>query len=381
MDVELKGVLDGISSTVQGFSGRLAAMQSQVDAIDSKTQHRHVNDGAPDTVGGHFTSSEQYAAAKAAGFGRKSIRIDLPGGMFPLERKATTITGATLGGATSGVLAQQRLPGVVGQPTIALRIRDIMRVVPQTTGNSFDYVYQSTRTNAASPQVEGLAKAQSDLDWKSASGLVRTISHYVKCSRQSLDDVPWLRSAIDGELLYGVKCKEEAEILSGDGTGVHLNGIFSQAAAFNPAVLSPSLGWSRLDILRYAKLQARQVGLATNPPSACILNPADLAEIEVTKDGFGRYLVGDAITGVMVSTVWGLPVVESDSIEAGTFLLGAFATAAVLIDRMQATVEISFSNEDDFVCNRCTLLGESRIGLAVTKPTAFIKGNFTSSPA
>jgi len=160
-----------------------------------------------------------------------------------------------------------------------------------------------------------------------------------------------------------------------------LNGLITQATAFSTAYLSATLGWTRLDILRYAKLQARLAGLATYPPNAFVLHPTDMAEIELTKDEQGGYIVGDPKMGTAVTTVWGLPVVESDSITAGTFLTGAFNTAARLIDRQQATVEIAYQNDTDFVSNLATILCEERIGLAVMKATAFITGSFTTSPA
>ena len=121
--------------------------------------------------------------------------------------------------------------------------------------------------------------------------------------------------------------------------------------------------------------------MATYPPDAFILNPTDLAHLETTKDSYGRYMIGDPQTGAQVKFIWDLPVVESDSITSGTFLVGAFSTAATLVDRLQAMVDIAYQNEDDFVNNRVALLCEERIGLAVQKPTAFITGSFNTSPA
>jgi HK97 family phage major capsid protein len=322
----------------------------------------------------------EYIEAKGNDFVfKKPVHIALKSSAFPLERK--DVTNATLGTATSGVLVQQRLPGVVGMPHQALRIRDVMNVVPQVTGNSFDYVYQDTRTNAASPQVEGNAKAESNLKWSSASGSIRTIAHFVDVSRQALNDIPWLRGQVDGELTYGLKVKEEAEILSGDDTGEHLPGVITKATAFDTAYLSATAGWTRLDILRYAKLQARLAGLATYAPSAFVLNPTDLAEIELTKDGEGRYVVGDPKTGVEVTYIWGLPTVESDSIAAGTFLVGAFRNAADLVDRQAVSIEISYEHGTNFTSNMATILCEERVGLAIKKATAFISGSFSTSPA
>lgn len=369
---ETKTALDAIRAT-------MTTMQTQLDAVDAKTQQRHVAAPEYKSVGSRYIETPEFLQWKEDGFtGRRPIRMSLKSSLF--ERK-TNITETGLGSATSGVLVQQRIPGVVDMPMQALRIRDMMQVRPQSTGNSFDWVYLATQTNAASPQVEAVAKAQSYYNWQTASGAIRTIAHYVKVSRQSLDDVAFLRGKIDSELMYGLKIKEEDEILSGDGTGVHLNGFITQATAFDTNYLVAGDGWEYLDVLRYAKLQARLAGLANYAPSAYVLNPTDLAKIEASKDTTGRYVVGDPKTGAQMTMIWGLPVVESDSITAGTFLVGAFNTAAELIDRQQATIEIAYQNDTDFVANLATILCEERIGLAVTKATAFITGPFTTSPA
>lgn len=392
LDTELKTALDSITGETKAAFTDLKAkydaletqhkeLQRQTDAIDAKSQQRHVASVGTKSLGQLITESPEYAAAKESGFmgGRKSISIALKSGAFPLERK-TDITETALGAGTSGVLMPQRIPGVAGMARQALRIRDVMNVIPQALGNSFDYVYQDTRTNATSPQVEGSAKAQGYLKWSSAIGSIRPLAEYVRVSRQALDDLPWMRNTIDSELIYALKVKEEAEILSGDGSGIHLNGIINQATAFDTTLMIAADGWQRLDVLRYAKLQVRLAGLATYAPSAFILNPTDLAKLELTKDSYGHYIIGDPRTGVEVNMIWNLPVVESDSIVAGTFLVGAFDTAADLIDRMSVTVEISFEDADNFTRNMATILCEERVGLAVKVATAFVHGSFSTSP-
>lgn len=374
VQTETKTALDAIRA-------QMTDMQTQLDAVDAKTQQKHIGGVEHKTLGQMVTESQEYADRKSNDFvGRKTINIELASGAFPLTTK-TDILESTIGTATTGVMPLQRLPGIVTMPQQALRIRDIMNTVPMTTGSSFDFVYQSTQTNVASPQVEGSAKSQSYYAWLSTSGAVRDIAHYINVSKQSLSDIPWLRGQIDSELTYGLKVKEEAEVLSGDGTGVHLNGIITQATSFDTSLLVAAAGYTYLDVLRYAKLQARLAGLATYAPSAFVISPTDMAKIELTKDDQGVYVVGDPKTGTAIPYVWGLPVVESDSITTGTFLVGAFNTAAYLVDRQAVSIEISFEHDTNFTKNLATVLCEERIGLAVTKATAFITGSFTSSPA
>ena len=131
------------------------------------------------------------------------------------------------------------------------------------------------------------------------------------------------------------------------GTGVHLNGIITQATAFDdrdlqrglvaadrPAPERQTAGAPR----RPGNLQAERLRAA----------PDRYRAIELTKDCYGRYIVGQPLGPGTPMTLWNLPVVESDSITAGTFLVGAFDTAVTLIDRQEITVEISFEHAVQF---------------------------------
>lgn len=378
---ETKAAVENLATTVK-------SLQAQADALDLKFNLARMNHAGGDeqkSIADELFESEQYAEAKAADFmSRKRMVWGFKRSAF--GQKATVTTGNVGTGQTSsgttGVQMPQRLqmePIVL--PTQALRIRDVMNVIPMTTGNSFDYIREVTRATGASPQVEGSAKAESTMTFTAESGTIKTIAHFANVSRQALADIPWMRRTIDRQLIYGLKEKEEAEILSGDGTGEHLDGIITQATAYSPIILNAGDGYTFLDVLRDAKLQARLAGKATFAPNAFVLHPTDLAKLEILKTSDGIYIIGNPRGGTAVTLVWGLPVVESDSIVAGTFVIGAFDTGATLIDRMAVNVEISYEHNVNFTSNLATILCEERIGLAVTRPEAFITGSFQRSPA
>lgn len=376
-----------LAETKEAFAKILAQykeQQVQLDAIDSKVQafETRANPGGQQkSIGELFTGHADFIARKSQmemSLSGKPLAIDLHAG---LPQRDTKTTISAIGSQTTGIQPLARIQiAPVEMAMQALRIRDLMRVRQLTTGTAFDFVRQTTRTNAASPQTEAAAKAESTYGWTAYSDTVRTIPHYTNVSRQALDDIPWMRRTLDEELMYGLKLKEEDEILSGDGTGVHLNGLITQATAYSQTILAAAAGWTRLDVLRDAILQVRLAGLGTFAASGIVLHPTDMAYLETTKDSYGRYMIGDPRGGPGVTLTWGLPVVESDSITQGTFLVGAFATAAELIDRMAMTVAISFEHDTNFTKNIATILCEERIGLAVLRPTAFVTGSFSTSP-
>ena len=76
--------------------------------------------------------------------------------------------------------------------------------------------------------------------------------------------------------------------------------------------------------------------------------------------------------------MWGLPVAEADAMPAGSFLTGAFGLAAQIFDRMEADVMISTEDQDNFVRNMVTILGEERLALVVRRPAALIYGTLVA---
>jgi HK97 family phage major capsid protein len=183
-----------------------------------------------------------------------------------------------------------------------------------------------------------------------------------------------LQSYIDGRLRYGLAFKEEQQLLNGAGTGTDLNGVYTQATAFaagTSIVTTPT----KLDALLYAMLQGV---LAELPATGHVLNPIDWTNIRSTKDTQGRYIVGDP-NSTMDGSLWGLPVVATQAMTNGTFLTGAFQLGAQIFDRMDARVEISTEDSDNFRKNLVTILAEERLALAVYRPEAFIKGTFSTA--
>ena len=119
---------------------------------------------------------------------------------------------------------------------------------------------------------------------------------------------------------------------------------------------------------------------------AIIINPADLQTLLLTKDGangtVGQYLMGGPAYAPYGNgaygdylPIWGMKVVASSAVASGTAIVGAFkACASVVIKAGEGfRVEVSNSNEDDFVKNMITVRIEERILEAVRLPGGFAK--------
>ena len=119
---------------------------------------------------------------------------------------------------------------------------------------------------------------------------IGTIATWVPASRQVLDDITELSGFISSSLQYYVNLEEELQLLAGSGTNEDLHGLLTQAQAFNTTLLTPAAGWTRLDLIGRAIQQITRS--KEIPPSFVVLHPDDFWSIRLTKDGFGRYILG-----------------------------------------------------------------------------------------
>ena len=113
--------------------------------------------------------------------------------------------------------------------------------------------------------------------------------------------------------------------------------------------------------------------------TAIALNPVDWADIELTKDANGSYIWVNVQEGG-VQRLWKLPVVDSNAVPEGEFLVGAMNIAAQVFDREEAAVEVSTEDGDNFRTNMVTIRAEERLALAVYRPESFVHGEFEATP-
>lgn len=343
--------------------------KARLDEIEQKVARRGAEGGNAEqkTLGQMFVESE--AAKKMIADG-SSFR-----GRASLEAKATlTLATTDSAGSVGDGVQNTRLAGILPLPQRRMTVRDLL-TPGRMDGNTLEYVKETGFTNNAGMVAEGGSKPASDIKLDLVSTSARVIAHHMKASRQAMDDVAQLMSLVDNRLRYGLAYKEESQLLNGDGTGQNLNGIIPQATAYSTPTTLADL--NIIDVLRLSMLQA---ALAEYPASGHVMHPTDWATIETLKDTVGNYIIGNP-QGTTQPTLWGLPVVATQAITARKFLTGAFQLGAQVFDRWLARVEVATENEDDFIKNLITVLGEERLALAVYRPEAFIYGDFDTALA
>lgn len=345
-------------------SGELKARQTQVEQLIAKLDNGEGKTSKSESLGELFTAAEGFAE-----FAEKANRGAKGSFSIPLKMAITSLPGS------AGANIQPQRVGMVRPLVQRLFIRDLL-AAGRTTSNSIEYVRETGFTNNANVVSENPVnpKPESNIIFELDTAPVVTIAHWIRASKQVLADVPMLQSYIDNRLRYGLMLKEETQLLKGSGVGLNINGVYTQATNYvNPGVTVQDE--TSIDRLRIAMLQ---VVLAELDPDGIVLSPVDWTTIELLKNSQNNYLFTQP-QGVATPTLWGQPVVATQSMDVGDFLVGAWQQGAQLWDREDMAVTVSTEDRDNFVKNMVTILCEERVGLTVYRPEAFVKGDLIAA--
>jgi HK97 family phage major capsid protein len=331
-------------------------LQQLEQAVNRLRESGLGGESALKTVGQHVTDSDDFKKFVANG------------GKGKYRQVITSLTTDAAGSAGAGVPKDVK-SGIQRLAVETPRIRDLL-MPGRTSSNTVEYVKEKVWTNNAAIQTsEGALKGESNLQLELATATVRTIAHFVKASTQILDDAPGLRSLIDFRLRWGLDIVEDRQLLNGTGAGVQLSGLIQNSTAYSDPFSVEAE--SSIDVLRKAMLQAT---LAEWPATGIVLHPQDWARIQLTKDAEERYLFANPQQGA-TSTLWGLPIVETQAMGITKFLVGAFTPAAQIFDRQETVIELSTEDDTNFTHNLVTIRAEKRLTLAVYRDEALIYGD------
>lgn len=334
------------------------------------------------SLGQAFVESDEYQALLASvpggRFGEKAHVQSQPYGVKGL------ITGVSETSAGS-LVDPQRLGLLDPFYPRPLTVRQL--VTPgQTETDTIEYVKLVTVTNAAAPVAEatgsgvigdgtggtitaaaGGLKPESNMVFEKATTNVKTVAHWIPATKRALSDASQMRTLIDSFLEYGLEEELEDQILLGNGVGENFLGVNATSGIQTQA--APGVGQTILDTARMARRKVSIGGRSV--ATAFVMNPIDWETIELMKDTQGRYH-GMGPFAMMTPTLWGLPVVESEAVAAGTAWCADWRKA-VLWDREQGSIQITDSHADFFIRNLVALLAELRAAFAVLRPAAFVK--------
>lgn len=330
------------------------------------------------TLGQLYVESEAYAHAKSIGRGN-NVPVDI-------DRKDITSAAASAGALTD----QFRNPEIYKNPDRTLFIRQLVNRVP-VSDSAVEIMRENVFTNNATPQYDVggtpvnqlVAKAKSDVTFSLETVPVRTIAHYMVASRQVLADAARLRNYIDGRLMYGLNLEFDSQMLYGDGLTENFKGLFVDAGVSNVGEIAAGtsaadLPGAMIDHVRGAITQC-QINEYYNI-NGLIVNPQDWQTIETAKGSDGHYIWVTVPNGGE-TRLWRVPVIVTNAVQQGDFLLGDWTMGATLYERETMSVRVADQHADLFIKNGIVLLGEERAAFGIELPKAFAKGSFDVATA
>lgn len=350
-----------VKAEVQKLSQAHEALSTKFTELQQKVLETKAEPTAHKSVGQQIVESEQFKAFASGSASRVKIEVK------------NTILGE--GGSPVGPLdtlvPTDRLPGILPGAYRSLRIADVL---PRgaTGSNMIEYTRELAFTNSAAETFEGAQKPESALTFELANAPVRTIAHWLKLSKQVMEDAPALQSYVDRRLRYGLELRLEQQLVSGNGTAPNLSGLLDSG---NYTLLDGVVGDTELDTLSKAKYAVIASEYQAN---LILLNPADWGALERRKSSTGEYVVSNGngvgyVAGGLAPTVWGLPVVVSNTIPEDHYI--CMATEAVqLFMRSGLVVEMFEQDDVNVQKNLVTVRAEMRAAFVVFRPAAIRAG-------
>jgi Phage capsid family len=360
---DLETLISGEDYDPDGPAGEeFRSLQTEALAIDKRVEHgREVAElrakgsalvqrsGAyPDTdidpsgdIGAQLIASPTFKSWKRAGATGRAKLMEIP-------MRRALITSATIPPTSSRVNAPE--------PAIRNLLLNALTKIQVATG-SVDVLKYGPATGAG-VVAEGALKPEGILAPTVTPQTVPTIAAWAEAVRQVIEDETRLRDFITNSLMRGVYAKvesEAADVIEG-GTGYQTaTGDNGMSAIRNGVALVQSAGWS---------------------PNAILLNPLDAAAVD--------YDVWNNTSG-QSSSVWGLQVIASPAIAAGTGFVADFSAAFQHYYRGAADVFVSDSDVgtdgiSNFKRNIITFLVEYRGLTVVVRPDAVAKVTVTTPP-
>lgn len=285
---------------------------------------------------------------------------------FPFATKATD--PQLVASSTAGVYYADVRPEIKGYSLYVKMIRDLF-TVSSTTLNSVDLPSEkSTTDNATAVQTEGSALGTSDLLVDKTNLKVVTIGANVTMSKDSLDDLPAMSAWINKRLTDRLVKAENAQLITGT-----TYGIYTVAPVADPT------NWD-ISNANYWNILVAAVGEVLYQknayPTAILMNPRDLYNKLLAATTTYGFLNPQAIFNGLPVTVAGVPVFASETITAGTFLLGDFSNAFIF--QREAPMITFGYNSDDFEKNNISVKVTERLASGTDLSSTFLKGTLAT---
>ena len=313
-------------------------------------QKRDTGPGLTDGTG-HLAMGSRYLKAMAQTYANKIVESG--------HQKNLVAAGST---AVATIL----LPNIVEEGKPATSVLDMLptRVVSSPTYTFLAAVGPRTpNAQIVAPHAEKPVTAMSVKSVDNKLQVIATVSEAI--DKYLLADAPALATYVGSELLYALRLRLEAELLTGDGTTGHFTGITQTSGI----VAQPHV----TDLLTTIRTGLATLERTGYEPSAIVLSSADWMTLDLLSVTSGATDVRGLPIDQAERRIWGTRVVLSEGLGSKVGLIIGADSVTVDLDGRGIDLEWSAEHSGQFTKNEVIARAEMRAGVSVSQPAAVVK--------
>jgi HK97 family phage major capsid protein len=378
---ESKAEVEKLKTELSAMEETRKLMQKQLDELDIEIQKskkepsQKVKTFAAELKEGLQKEIEELRNFKNTG-GKKGKTIEIELKSFLETADASITTGSLLPTPQFEVgisKAPDRMPYLLD--IISTGFSNSLTIYwtqRKTRTDNSGFVTEGTQTTLAGGSV-----SESVLGYETKSTSMQNLLAFIKVSNNSIDDLDWLLSEVQTELLVLMGLKLDAAIFNGTVAVNGFDGIYTLASAFAAGgkTLKAGVTANNYDVLKFAIKQIRK---AHFNPTHVVLNPDDALDMELERDDNGSYIWPPHLN--VAPAIGRVQIIENTGVPTGYYLVGDFKKAKFWM-RKGMDLKIWDQNEDDAekMLKTITLYMRGTLVIKDADVNAFVKDSFADS--
>jgi len=372
---EAKEKIKGLNTELAGLVDDLKVEEAKVQnekalEVDNEPVNSIPNampeQKGPQSIGEQFANTDAYKA-----YVEKGVK-----GVDSQAEFKTTLN--TTGYPPESLRAPGILETALRNPDSVIGLFDQI----QTSQNAYVYLEETTFTNNAGSIAESgdiSASLESALAFTERTESIRKMATFLPVTDELLADVAGIQGYVNSRLSTMMKLNLDNQLINGDGSAPNLTGVLNKSGINTFDYALPYAGeLGKLGQIYQAITEIRKDAFVE--PDAIVMHPSDwydivtsVTEVDTSGSKNPLFVVAGGFGADAAPRIWGLKVVPSTVIAAGTVLVGKFSggDAAQVIMREGVDLAVSDSHSDFFAKNQLAIRLTMRLGFAIYRPTAF----------
>jgi hypothetical protein len=338
-----------IKSIKDEFDNRLNTIVAEMKAKQAKTEVKTFAGEFAQTIEQKHNEIKEVSKGRSVSFEMKDLTINTN----------NSITGGLANEAGGAVIRQG--DGII-LPSPLVNFAQLVATVAGSE-DTIRIWRESAEANAFARQTDKTAsKAEQDLSTPPVVFTATYLAGLYRYHKSMMRNLPWMQNRLPQMLRRNYFKAENA-------------GFYAALYAAATAYAGSATG---IDALVEAIGQLEGSDFA---PNGIVINPADWAQLSITKDDENGYTLPSTVAFVNGQlTVNGVPVFKATFVAPGEFIVGDWSQAYKYVtDGLK--VEFFEQDVDNVEKNAITVRVEESNVLVIEQPLAFIKGNVFTSPS